>query len=153
MMVNHQSVCPECRAPLAEDETCEAHFHTLLAWEWEYAMPDVHHLLVLVYHMQHPRLYSPETLRESLTMLAAFVEDGVSPQMMQARLRHQVDSGARKHKITGTPEHHGRYMHPVAWTMHVGDVIRAGPEAFYAGVRAWAAGSLDALRTSGNLSA
>jgi hypothetical protein len=43
--------CPQCHAPLADSDTCETHFHTLLGWEREYLLYGVHHLLVLTYHL------------------------------------------------------------------------------------------------------
>lgn len=43
------NTCPECGAAWQNEQTCQDHFHQLLAWEAEY--PDktlaVHHLLVL----------------------------------------------------------------------------------------------------------
>lgn len=123
----------------------------MLNWEFEYNLPDVHHLMVLSYHLQHPSLYSPQTLKDSVQMLIQFVEDGVTPQQMRKKIGKAVDSGVRKHKITGTPESHGEYVHPVTWTKTAADVTSGGVENFYANVRQWAASILAALRESGEV--
>lgn len=146
-----QNICPDCGALQETDEGCAAYFHQLLAWEWQYDLQAVHHLLVLCYHMQHPHLYSPETLTSSKHMLAQFIEGGVTPQRMRQVMRERVDSGKRTHKITGTANAHGEYAHPVTWTMTVADVVAGGYEHYYDNVRAWAKSMLDSLRVSGNL--
>jgi hypothetical protein len=71
--------CPECGADwLGEADACTTHFHRMLAWEWEHDLQDVHHPMVLCYHLQNPGLYSPEALAYAMRMLAAFVEEGVT---------------------------------------------------------------------------
>lgn len=141
--------CPECGADWSGGLTCTDHFHMMLNWEFEYNMPDVHHLMVLGYHLQHPSLYSPQTLKDSMLMLVDFLEGGVTPQMMRKKIGKAVDSGVRKHKITGTPDSHGEYAHPVRWTMTAADVTSGGVEHFYANVRLWASSILAALREAG----
>ncbi|GAB4520804.1 MAG: hypothetical protein OHK0046_31510 [Anaerolineae bacterium] len=143
--------CPECDADWSDEQTCTEHFHTLLAWEWDHNLLDMHHLLVLCYHLQHPSLYAPETLAGAKQMLMQFVEGGVTPQQMRHLLRDKVDSGQRTTRITGTPEHHGVYLHPVHWTMTIGDVTRAGVTQYYASVQVWAESMVLSLRESGNL--
>jgi hypothetical protein len=144
-------VCPECGDRWLEGQMCADAFHVLLGWEWEYQMLEVHHLLVLSYHLQHPSLYSPEGLHSGCALLIAFVEDGVTPQTMRKRIGKQVDPGARTFNITARPDHYGMYKKPVVWTMRIGDCLRAGPDQYYASVRAWAASILASLRASGNL--
>ena len=146
-----QKTCPDCGAIQESETGCEAYFHQLLYWEWEYNLQEVHHLLVLCYHMQHPHLYSPETLESSKQMLVQFVEGGVTPQMMRQRIRDRVDSGKRTHKIIGTMDSYGAYAHPVCWTMIVADVVNAGHEVYYDSVQKWAKSMLKSLRESGNL--
>jgi hypothetical protein len=143
--------CPECGADWPSGQTCADHFHTLLAWEWEHQLLDVHHLLVLCYHVQHPRLYSPDGLRCAQGLLVGFVEQGIPPQQMRQRMGKEVDSGSRQFRIKGTPDSHGAYAFPVEWTMTAGDVVAAGVGLYYESVRAWAAGVLQSLRESGNL--
>lgn len=146
-----QAVCPECGDRWLEGQTCADAFHLLLAWEWEYQMQDVHHLLVLSYHLQHPSLYSPEGLNGGRAMLIAFVEDGLTPEGMRKRIGTQVALGARNYSITARPDHYGVYEKPVMWNMRIWDCVRAGPEEYYTSVRAWAASILATLRASGNL--
>lgn len=143
-------ICPECEAIWKENQTCQDDFYQMLHWEAEDpANGEVHHLMVLCYHMQHPRLYSPETLERGKAMLRDFLQ-GVTPQEMRQRMSAEVDSGKRKHKITGTPEAHGQYARPVAWTYRAADVVAAGIANYRQSVRAWSRAVYDALVASGN---
>lgn len=144
------STCPACGAP-NDEGSCADHFHTLLAWEWEYNLMEVHHLLVLCYHLQHPHLYSAQVLANGLNMLVDFVEGGLTPQQMRKKIAPDVNSRRRTYKITGTVENHGAYVQPIAWTMTIADVVAAGHEAYYASVNAWARATLAALREAGEI--
>jgi hypothetical protein len=146
--------CPECGATWTDDVTCETYFHEMLFWEQADLehLGMVHHLMVLSFHMQHPSRYSSEALAWGKTALADFLERGVTPQQVRLRDRASLDSGARKHKIKGTPESHGAYAHPVAWTMSAGDVVAGGTESYVENVRAWAQSIYDALTAAGELS-
>lgn len=144
-------MCLGCGERAAEAQTCADAFHILLAWEWDYAMQDVHHLLVLCYHLQHPNLYSLEGLNGAKAMLIAFVEDGMTPGAMRQHIGQQVASDARTFSITAKNKVGGVYDKPVVWEIRVWDCVRAGPEEYYASVRTWAAHILAALRASGNL--
>ncbi|HEX2621251.1 MAG TPA: DUF5946 family protein [Phototrophicaceae bacterium] len=146
------TICPECQTQWANGVTCQDHFYQMLYWEAEY--PDygvVHHLMVLSYHMQHPSLYSPETLAGGNQMLADFLLNGVTPAQMREKISAKVDSGKRTHKITGTRDSHGSYTHPVTWMMTAADVVAAGNDAYCDSVRAWARSIYDALQASDNL--
>jgi len=143
--------CPECGADWSDGQTCTDHFHLMGFWELDYLLYDVHYLMVLCYHLQHPSLYSPQTLEDSKQMLAQFVEQGVTPQQMRKRIAKAVDSGVRTHKIKGTPESHGVYGHPIEWTMRAEDVTNGGMDNYYSNVREWAASMLRSLRESGNM--
>jgi len=103
--------------------------------------------MVLCYHLQHPSLYSPETLIGSLQMLTDFVEGGVTPSEMRRRNKVKLSATNRKFKITGTPDHHGAYPHPIPWTTRAIDVVTAGPDHYCASVRAWAASMQAGLKT------
>jgi hypothetical protein len=145
--------CPECRALLPSDRTCQDFFHQMGFWELEdleiYGVK--HHLMVLCYHLQHPRLYSQRGLREAMTMLVEFIEREVTPQDMRQKLRNQVDSSTRKFKIKGTPEDHGRYQNPVEWQMTAADAVAGGIDNFIDNVQTWAYSVNNSLKASGNL--
>ena len=131
-------MCPECGADWHDGNTCADHFHTMLGWELDLSLLDVHHLTVLCYHLQHPSLYSPEGLRGARVLLIDFVARGLSPAEVRRRDGARMQSGRRDYRIKGTPERHGVYDPPVRWTMTARDVVAAGPDAYYASVRAWA---------------
>jgi hypothetical protein len=62
---------------------------------WEAENPNygvVHHLMVLCYHLQHPSLYSPEGLRQAITLLSDFLERGLTPEQVRKRSRNTVNS-------------------------------------------------------------
>ncbi len=105
----HEPSCPECGAVWGDGQSCTDAFHQMLAWEFEHQLLDVHHLLVLCYHLQHPSLYSPEGLAFGKQLLVQFLEDKVTPQAMRRAMRPVVDSGVRDFKITGTPAAHGAH--------------------------------------------
>jgi hypothetical protein len=143
--------CPECGTIWQEGETCQDHFYQMLYWEAE--RPEiviVHHYLVLCYHMQHPSLYSQETVDNGKVMLRNFL-NGVTTEQMRQRMASVVDSGARKFKITGTPDAHGAYVYPVHWTMTAADVVADGIDNYVENVNKWARTMYQDLEASGNL--
>ena len=127
----------------------------MLFWENEYPGKtlEVHHLLVLSYYLQHPSLYSPEGLKNAVSLLVEFVEGGTSPGDMRRRQRDVVDSGKRTWKVTSTPNTRGAYARPPSWTLVMGDVAARGVDRYADSVRDWARSILDALKASGNLPA
>ena len=146
--------CPECGASLADGQNCTDHFHQMLFWESQYPeIWEVHHLMVLCYHLQHPHLYSPDGLKFSAGLLADFVARGISPQEVRQRDRDKVDSGKRDFKITGRPGAEGRYENKPQWTLTAGDVVAGGIERYNDNVRAWAKSMYDALVAVGFLAA
>lgn len=144
-------ICPECGAEWTEGQDCTGYFHTMLGWEFEHQLLDVHHLLVLCYHLQHPSLYSPAGLELAKQLLGKFVKEGVTPQAMRQEMRQAVDSGRRNFKIKGNAESPGAYAYPVAWTMTAADMVRGDVANYYANVQAWAESILQTLAASGNL--
>jgi hypothetical protein len=131
--------CSECGAIWTAGETCETCFHQMLFWEAEYpAYGEVHHLMVLCYHLQHPCLYTPDGLKEARRLLVKFVERGASPAQVRQRNRTQVDSSKRKWKIKAIASSHGSYDQPVRWTLTAADVVAGGSENYCDNVRAWA---------------
>jgi hypothetical protein len=135
-----RETCPECAAEWIDGQTCETDFHQMLFWEAE--NPDygaeVHHLMVLCYHLQHPSLYSPEGLNEARRLLVEFVEHGASAAEVRRRNRARVDSSKRQWKIKATATSSGTYDRPVAWQMTAADVVAGGADRYCDSVRAWA---------------
>jgi hypothetical protein len=145
MNMDDSQRCPDCGAIWAEGQTCQDHFHQMLFWEAEDPRNgEVHHLTVLCYHLQHPRLYSPEGLRYATQLLGDFLE-GASLQEVRQRNRDLVDSGKRTWKIKGAPEARGSYAHPLHWTMTAADVVAGGMESYCENVRRWAVSVLQAI--------
>jgi len=132
--------CPECGASWAGGQICEDRFHQMLYWEAENPSygAEVHHLMVLCYHLQHPSLYSPNGLNEARRLLVEFVERGTSPVEVRQRNRDRVDSSKRNWNIKGTSASHGSYDPPIQWTMTAADVVAGGSESYCDNVRAWA---------------
>lgn len=127
--------------------SCQDDFHQMLFWEAEYPpLWEVHHLMVLCFHLQHPHLYSPEGLVYARQLLAEFVVNGAPPAEVRQRNRAHVDSTNRNWKITGTAVSFGAYDQPVNWTMTAVDVIAGGPENYCELVRAWAQSIHQALQ-------
>jgi hypothetical protein len=122
-----------------EGRTCQDDFHQMLFWENENpANGEVHHLMVLCYHLQHPSRYSREGLAHARGLLADFVVRGVSPQQVRRERRGEVASGQRAWTVTARPGNRGAYAQPVRWTMTGRDVVAAGEPRYRASVRAWA---------------
>ena len=145
--------CPECGAEWTDGVSCQDHFYQFGYWENEFPSLtlDVHHLMVLCYHLQHPSLYSPDGLGFSKQLLVDFVERSLSTGEVRKQNRVALDSGNRKFKIKGTAASHGHYSHSVRWTMRAGDVVSGGVNDYRENIKAWARSILQALRGSGNL--
>lgn len=138
--------CPECGAPQAVNQTCRDHFHQMLFWENEDpARWEVHHLMVLCYHLQHPSLYSAEGLAFSRQLLIDFIERGSSPESARRRGQGHVNSGKRDWSITARPGNQGSYDRPIAWTMTAADVVGNGAGTYCTSVRSWARSINDSL--------
>jgi hypothetical protein len=148
-----QQHCSECNAVWTDGLTCQDHFHQMGYWEFENpsVIPEVHHLMVLSYHLQHPSLYSPAGLSDAKQLLTDFLIAGITPPAMRKKLGPSMDSGTRNYKIKATAESFGVYAHPVHWTMTTPDVIAQGVDAYVNSVKAWAQSIYDALKTSDNL--
>ena len=111
----------------------------MLAWEAENpGLGEVHHLMVLCYHLQHPTLYSPEGVAEARRLLVEFVVHGRTPAEIRRRNRARLDSSQRNWKIKDTPASYGTYDPPIRWTMTAADVIAGGAGSYCDNVRAWA---------------
>lgn len=137
--MNAEEVCPHCGAVLPAGKSCPDYFHQMLFWEAEFPpLGEVHHLMVLCFHLQHPHLYSPEGLAYARQLLAEFVVNGVSPAEIRQQNRAQVSSANRNWKITATAVAFGAYDQPVHWKMTAVDVVAGGPDHYVELVQAWA---------------
>ncbi|MEO6458030.1 MAG: DUF5946 family protein [Chloroflexia bacterium] len=151
-MSETMQVCPECGVAWHGGKTCQDDFHQMLYWEAENpSLWEVHHLMVLCYHLQHPTLYSPDGLAWAKETLVEFVEHEVTTEEVRRRNRTNLDSGNRKWKIKGTPDSHGSYAPPVQWTMTATDVTAGAMSDYCDNVRVWAQSVLDAMKASSNL--
>ena len=135
-----QQACPECGATWPAGQTCQDFFHQMLFWEAEYPAfgAQVHHLMVLCYHLQHPSLYSPEGLDAARKLLEDFIERGLTPEQVRRRNRAAVDSSRRTWKVKATAGSHGAYPDTVRWTMTAADVAASGVDHYCDQVRLWA---------------
>jgi hypothetical protein len=153
--VTQELRCPECKAILPDDRSCQDLFYQMGFWEFEdlavYGV--IHHHMVLCYHLQHPNLYSQQGLRGAMQMLSEFIERDITPQDMRKHIRAQVDSANRNFKIKGTPENQGKYKDPVDWEMTAADVVAGGLDNYVENVKTWAHSVYKCLRSSGNLPA
>jgi hypothetical protein len=123
----------------------------MLFWEAENpGYGEVHHLMVLCYHLQHPSLYSPRGLSAARRLLVEFLEQGETPDEVRKRNRASVDSGKRKWKIKGTAASHGSYDLSVQWTMTAADVTAGGATNYCDNVRRWAQSIHQVLKSTGN---
>ena len=143
------SVCPECGAEWREGKTCQDAFYQMLFWENEYpGHGEVHHLMVLCYHLQHPSVYSSEGLRAAIHLLDDFLTRGLSPQEVRIQRRASVNSHTRTWKIKGTPTSHGAYDTPIHWIITAPQVIVNGANIYCESVRAWAQSVHETLKTT-----
>ncbi len=121
----------------------------MLFWESEDpTRGEVHHLMVLCYHLQHPSLYSAEGLATARGLLADFIEHGLSPEEARKKNSGRVASGARDWSITARPGNQGAYDRPIRWTMTAADVVAAGAGDYVENVRTWARATHADLRRS-----
>lgn len=145
------TTCPGCGAELPEGTTCQDAFHQMLFWESEdSSLGEVHHLMVSSYHVQHPRLLSPEGLREMIIGLRDFV-NGVSPAERRRQIRDEVNAANRKWKIASTADNFANYEHPVVWPIKAQDIVAHGMENYRESVREWAASIIVTLQATGNM--
>lgn len=143
--MNDTKCCASCGAA---DDNCEAAFHQMLFWESEAPdlTLDVHHLLVLCYHLQHPHLYSVEGLANAQELLEDFVGKGLSPQYIRKRNAPKVDSGKRKFTVTARPDSIGSYPKQPQWKIRASDVVAGGLEAYRVNIHQWAKSIYEALK-------
>jgi hypothetical protein len=135
----HTAKCSECGLVWLDEINCQDRFHQMLYWEAEDPhLWEVHHLMVLCFHLQHPSLISQKGLEEAKKLLAAFVEKGIQPQQIRDMNRVRLDSGKRDWKIHGSPDSPGSYGKPVRWTMNIENIIEGGEKDYIENIRRWA---------------
>lgn len=146
------NTCAACGAVHDEGRVCQDDFHTLLGWENEFpSYGEVHHLLVLCYHLQHPHLYSPEGLEHAKGLLTGFLEGGKTTEQVRCEQRGRVSSANRTWKVTARPGAQGAYAHPMRWSLTIADIARDDHTRYRENVRRWAASILTDLRGSGEM--
>jgi len=144
--------CPECGAIWLDGNTCQDYFHQMLFWENENPeYGEVHHLMVLCYHLQHPGLLSPEGLHEAKNLLKEFLECDSTPRQVRISHRADVDSGKRIWKIKATESSRGSYSKPMQWGMTAADVVAGGKENYCENARRWARSIYEILKDVGIL--
>lgn len=150
--MSKSEACPSCSASWPSGgHTCTEAFNKILAWELDHKLYDVHHLLVLCFHIQHPELYSPEALIWALRALVEFLNTDLTPAELRQRAGHQFNPATRTHRIQGTPESHGSYKNPPDWSIHITDVVAGGLESYYASINSWSLSIYKDLLMAGNL--
>jgi hypothetical protein len=111
----------------------------------------LHHLTVLCYHLQHPSLYSPETLKSAKQFLGGIIENKMSAQELLEINRKTLASNKRTWKVKGTPENHGSYSFKIKWSMTASDIFSHGLSSYTELVQKWAESIYEDLKVSGNL--
>ena len=131
------TICPQCGATFASDETCSDRFNTTQIKEVEnptsyYA---VHHLSVPCYMLQH-NAYSRDGWLAVHQLLHQFVYEGLTPAEARRQNRRTMDSGQRKWSLTKGAKL--SQVDDIAWTWTIVDVRFDTAEHYCADVRDWA---------------
>lgn len=145
-----KTICTSCGAVHIDAMTCQDDFYQMLYWEHELMaegmnLMDVHFLMVTSYHMQHPHLYSSETLIEIRRNVAEFLNGRRNIDDIRRKTGEVARSDRRTHRVTGHRGNHGGYATPVTWTMRAMDVVAAGKDQYVTNVRRWAKSVIAAL--------
>lgn len=148
-MDKNQTICASCGAQWQDHQSCTDAFHQLLAWEWDNPQElfAVHHLMVLCYHLQHPHLYSPQTLQEAIRILEEFVIHNKTPGQIRKEKSAAWNNQNRIFKVTGTNHTQGSYPVQPQWQFTIQTVIEGGERHYIENVRAWADTILKTLHT------
>ncbi len=144
------TICTSCGAVYIDAMTCQDDFYQMLYWEHELMaegmnLMEVHFLMVASYHMQHPHLYSSETLVTIRHNVSEFLQGRLGLDQIHRATGEAARSDRRRHKITGHNGNHGGYATPVQWTMRAMDVVAAGKDQYVSNVRRWAKSVIAAL--------
>jgi hypothetical protein len=139
--------CAECGAELPGEETCIARFHALLAAEWDHPeAAEVHGLLVLAYHTQHPSLCEKLWLRSAQRQALREIFGKGKPWRRvlawpKNRMRRQESVDRVKERYSGAPPT-PVFGHPLTGEMTVADLPAPGspdyPSEYPDKVESWA---------------
>lgn len=89
---------------MAAEDNCTERFHRFLALEFsDPGYGAVHHLTVPTYMLQHPSRLSLHGWQAMRDMLVQFLEDGLSPAVVRARNRKDVDNQHRRWRFKKGP--------------------------------------------------
>jgi hypothetical protein len=149
--------CPECGAPLPEEESCQSNFHALLYREnavgqqsAEFFTTDMGHIAhfyaVSCYAIQHPvsMNYTREALLGTRDNLARHVRGETSIDAIRHAVRAVNNGAQRVQRRDGGPI---LEWHVPQWPYTVADVLAAPPtpQGYADATRAWAIATLAAI--------
>ncbi len=148
-----EELCPECGAPIRGVSECNDYLNEMIRWDFQdfLGVGQIHHLTVLSYNLQHPRVYSPKGLEDAKDSLREFLAHPEAFREHDARNREKLASNVRDWKIAGTAEDHAEYSSQPEWTMRASDVVEAGLPRYVENVKKWARSIQHSLEESGNL--
>lgn len=149
----NEELCIECGGKLFDGKACKDYFEEMITWDFEDFMGagSVHHLTVLCYNLQHPKLYSKRGLKDAKEFLTEFVLQKSSFEEHDKRNRERLSSSVRDWKISGTVEDYGEYDNDFEWTIHASDITIQGKEGYEERVQLWAESVYKDLKNSGNI--
>jgi hypothetical protein len=128
--------CPKCGAPFDSEAACRDQFN--LGQFLELEQPEnyaVHYLSVPCYMLQH-NIYSRDGWLEVRELLRRFVEEGLTPEEVRRRYRHELDSGNRTISFTRGPKLEA--VAAIHWSFTVERIRLDSPEHYCADVWEWA---------------
>ena len=153
--------CPECGAPLPENESCQSNFHALLYRENEVGQQSAdffttdtghiaHFYVVSCYAIQHPvsMNYTPDALLGVCDNLARHLRGEITIPALRHEVRAANNGAQRVQRRAGDPV---LEWHVTEWPYTVADLLAAPPtpQAYADATRAWATATLAALDAAG----
>jgi len=135
----HSTTCHECGASVPEGKNCQDYLNSLITWDFQDFMGvgQIHHLTVVCYNLQHPRLYSQKGLEDAKCFLREFMGTNFSFEEHDKRNRESLASDVRDWKISGSPLDHGSYKIVPTWTMTAKDIVDGGLGNYPNNVKKW----------------
>jgi hypothetical protein len=125
----------------------------MIAWDFTdfSGVGQVHHLTVLCYYLQHPSHYSPEGLKQAVSILKKVNENNLSDKELYQEESDMFSSSRRNWHVTGTQTNHGKYTHQIKWQLTVGAVVKDGISKYPEHVKEWASTIYHDLKIAGEL--